>query len=96
MNKAELITAIAADTNVSKKNVEAVINSYAKVVSKTLSKGDKVALVGFGTYEPRKRAARTGRNPQTGKDIKIPATVVPAFKPGKAFKDAVKNAKVKK
>ena len=95
MNKTELIAAIVADAGVSKKDVEAVVNSYANIIAKTLSRGDKVSLVGFGTFEPRNRAARTGRNPQTGKDIKIPASVVPAFKPGKTFKDAVKKAKAK-
>ncbi len=89
MNKAELITAISDATDYQKKDIDAILNAYVKVVTNALKKGDKVQLVGFGTYEVSKRSARVGRNPQTGKEIKIPATKVPKFKPGKALKDAV-------
>lgn len=92
MNKSELIEAIAKEANLSKKDAEAAVNAYTDVVTKTLTQGDKVTLVGFGTYEVRARAARTGKNPQTGEEIKIDAAKVPAFKPGKGLKDAV-NAK---
>lgn len=89
MNKAELIDAMSKETNLTKKDVESVLNSFVNVVSKTLAKKDKVQLVGFGTFETRKRSARTGRNPQTGEEIKIKASTVPAFKPGKALKEKV-------
>lgn len=89
MNKAELITAIANETGLSKKDTEATINSFVNVVSNTLAKKDKIQLVGFGTFETRKRNARTGVNPQTKEQIKIPATTVPAFKAGKALKEKV-------
>lgn len=89
MNKQELVNAIATETGLSKKDTEATLNSFVNVVSKTLAKKDKVQLVGFGTFETRKRAARTGRNPQTGEEIKIKASTVPAFKPGKALKEKV-------
>ena len=89
MNKAELIDAMSKETNLTKKDVESVLNSFVNVVSNTLEKKDKVQLVGFGTFETRERAARTGRNPQTGETIKIAAATVPAFKAGKALKEAV-------
>ena len=89
MNKAELINASANETGLSKKDTAAVLNSLINVVSKELSKKGKVQLVGFGTFETRKRAAREGRNPQTGKAIKIAASTVPAFKAGKALKQKV-------
>ena len=89
MNKAELIGAMSKETNLTKKDVESVLNSFVNVVSNTLEKKDKVQLVGFGTFETRERAARTGRNPQTGETIKIAAATVPAFKAGKALKEAV-------
>ena len=95
MNKTELIEAIAAEAKLSKKDAEAAVNAYTSVVTKALKKGDKVTLVGFGTYEVRKRAARTGKNPQTGEAIKIKASKVPAFKPGKALKDTVNGVKKK-
>ena len=95
MTKAELITALAEKANVSKKDAEAVLNAFTATVTEQLSKKEKISLVGFGTFETRERAARTGRNPQTGKEMKIAASVSPAFKPGKALKDAV-NAKGKK
>ena len=85
MNKTELIEAIAKEANLSKKDAEAALNAYTYVVTKALQKGDKVALVGFGTYEVRERAAREGKNPQTGEAIQIEAAKVPAFKPGKAL-----------
>ena len=93
MNKSELIEAMANTASLSKKDAEAALNAYTDVITEALKKGDKVTLVGFGTYETRKRAARTGKNPQTGEAIKITAAKVPAFKPGKALKDAVNGAK---
>lgn len=89
MNKSELIEAIANEANLSKKDAEAAINAYTAVVTAAMQKGDKVSLVGFGTYEVRERAARAGKNPKTGESIEIAAAKVPAFKPGKALKDAV-------
>ena len=89
MNKAELISAIATKTGVSKKSAEASLNSITETITAELKKKGKVQLVGFGTFETRKRAARKGRNPQTGAEIKIPASKAPAFKPGKALKDVV-------
>ena len=89
MNKAELINAIANETGLSKKDTEATINSFVNVVSNELAKKEKVQLIGFGTFETRERAARTGRNPQTGKELKIAASTTPAFKAGKALKDIV-------
>ena len=89
MNKTELIAAIAAKTGETKKDAEATLNSFVNVVSETLAKGDKVQLVGFGSFEVRKRAARKGRNPQTKEEIKIPASKAPVFKAGKALKDLV-------
>ncbi len=90
MNKVELVNAMAAETGLKKKDVEAVLGSFINTVQGALKKGDKVQLIGFGTFETRKRAAREGRNPQTGKTIKIPATTVPAFKAGSKLKTAVK------
>ena len=89
MNKAELITAIAAKTGESKKATENLIGAFVDVVTGALVKGDKVQLVGFGSFEVRKRAARKGRNPQTKEEIKIPASKAPVFKAGKALKDLV-------
>ena len=89
MNKAELIDAIANETGLSKKDTEATINSFVNVVSSALERKDKVQLIGFGTFETRERAARTGRNPQTNEEIKIPASTTPAFKSGKALKERV-------
>ena len=93
MNKTELIAAIAAKTGETKKDAEATLNAFVNVVSETLAKGDKVQLVGFGSFEVRKRAARKGRNPQTKEEIKIPASNAPVFKAGKALKDLVNNNK---
>ena len=89
MNKSELIAAIAAKTGATKKDAEASVNAFVDVVTETLTKGDKVQLVGFGSFEVRKRAARKGRNPQTKEEIKIPASKSPVFKAGKALKELV-------
>ena len=91
MNKAELIAAVAAKTGDTKKGVEASVNAFVDVVTEALVNGDKVQLVGFGSFEVRKRAARKGRNPQTKEEIKIPASKAPVFKAGKALKDRVNN-----
>ena len=93
MNKTELVAAMAKDTNLSKKDVEAVLKSFIDVVTDELKKGEKIQLVGFGTFEVSERAARTGRNPQTGEDIKIPAAKIPKFKAGAALKNAVNSGK---
>lgn len=89
MNKSELVAAMAEKSGLSKKNAEAALNALTGAVEEALKKGDKVQLVGFGTFETRTRAARTGRNPQTGAEIKIAASKSPAFKAGKALKDAI-------
>ena len=89
MNKSELISAMAAKTGATKKDAEAALNAFTSVVTDTLVKGEKVQLVGFGSFEVRKRAARKGRNPQTKEEIKIPASKAPVFKAGKALKDLV-------
>ncbi len=89
MNKSELIAAIAAKTGETKKSAEATVNAFIETVTEALTKGDKVQLVGFGSFEVRKRAARKGRNPQTKEEIKIPASKAPVFKAGKALKDLV-------
>ena len=89
MNKTELVAAIAEQTELSKKDAEKALKAFTDIVADELKKGEKVQLVGFGTFEARKRAARIGRNPQTGKELKIAATTVPAFSAGKKFKDAV-------
>jgi DNA-binding protein HU-beta len=88
VNKTELVGSVAEKAGITKKDADRVINALFGTIEETLVKGDKVQLVGFGTFEVRERAARTGRNPQTGAEIQIPATKVPAFKPGKALKDA--------
>lgn len=89
MNKNELITAIAEETGLTKKDVTKVANTLFDKLTDAMAKGDKVQLIGFGTFETRKRAARTGKNPRTGEVIKIAACKMPAFKAGKALKDAV-------
>ncbi|HOO79745.1 MAG TPA: HU family DNA-binding protein [Lachnospiraceae bacterium] len=89
MNKTELVAAVADKAGITKKDAEAVVAAFTETVTKELKKGGKVQLVGFGTFEVTKRAARTGRNPQTGADMKIPASKAPKFKAGKAFKDAL-------
>lgn len=90
MTKTELIAAVAAKAELSKKDAEKAVNATIEAVSESLKAGEKVQLVGFGTFEVRDRAERDGVNPATGKTIKIPATKVPAFKAGKALKDLVK------
>jgi DNA-binding protein HU-beta len=89
MNKAELINAVAAAADVSKKDAEAVIVATVDAITQALSEGERVQLVGFGSFEVKKRAARTGRNPKTKEAIEIPASKVPVFKPGKALKDTI-------
>ena len=89
MNKTELVEAIAKESGLTKAASEKAVKAFVDVVSKELKKKGKVQLVGFGTFETSKRAARTGKNPQTGAEIKIPAAVVPKFKAGKALKDLV-------
>ena len=89
MNKAELINAVAASAAVSKKDTEAVITAMLDTITEALKEGDKVQLVGFGSFEVKKRAARIGRNPRTKEEIEIPATVLPVFKAGKLLKDTV-------
>ena len=91
MNKEELVAEIAKKAKVSQKDAATVLNAWIDTVEKTVAKGKKVTLVGFGTFEARKRAARNGRNPQTGKEIKIAAKTVPAFSAGKKFKELVNN-----
>lgn len=87
MNKTELVAAMAKDTNLSKKDVEAVLKSFIDVVTDELKKGEKIQLVGFGTFEVSTRAAREGRNPQSGEVMHIAASKSPKFKAGKALKD---------
>lgn len=89
MNKSELVKAMSDETGLTQKDVEKVLNSFVNQVSNALANKDKVQLVGFGTFETRERAERTGVNPQTKEQIKIPATTAPAFKAGKALKDLV-------
>ena len=89
MNKAELIAAVAEKASLSKKDSEAAVNAALEAISTALQDGDKVQLVGFGSFEVKKRAARTGRNPRTKEVVEIPASQVPVFKAGKALKDAV-------
>ena len=96
MNKTELIAAAAEKASVSKKDTEAVVNAAIEAVTAALKKGDKVQLVGFGSFEVRNRPARTGHNPRTKEAIKIPASKVPTFKAGKLLKDAVAAKKGKK
>lgn len=89
MNKAELIGAVAAKTGFQKKDAERAVEAVIDVVQEALRNGDKVGIAGFGTFEVRTRAARKGRNPQTGEEIMIAASKSPVFKPGKGFKDYV-------
>ena len=89
MNKTELVAAIADKTELSKKDSEKALKAFIEVVSEESKKGEKIQLVGFGTFEVSQRAARTGKNPQTGKEIQIPASKAPKFKAGKALKDTV-------
>jgi len=90
MNKTELIAAIAEKAELSKKDAEKALVAFIESVEGALAKNDKVQLVGFGTFEVKTRAARKGRNPRTKQEITIPASKAPAFKAGKAFKDAIK------
>lgn len=89
MNKGELIEAIATSTDLPKNVIDTVVAATVDTVVDSVANGEKVTLVGFGSFEPRDRKARDGRNPKTGEVIKIPATTVPAFSAGKAFKDRV-------
>ncbi len=90
MNKTDLINSVSEQTQLSKKDVSKTVDAVFEAIEESLKGGDKVQLIGFGNFEVRERAARKGRNPQTGEEIEIPASKVPAFKPGKALKDAVK------
>ena len=89
MNKTELVAAVAAKAELSKKDAEQAVNSLFDVITETLKQGDKVQLVGFGSFEVRERAARKGRNPQSKQEITIPASKLPVFKAGKALKDTI-------
>lgn len=89
VNKADLITSMAEKSKMSKKDTDAALKAFIESVEEALEKGEKVQLVGFGTFETRERAARVGRNPRTKEEIKIPASKVPVFKAGKEFKDKV-------
>ena len=91
MNKAELVAAVAAKTGDTKKAAEASVDAFVSVIKESLKKGEKVQLVGFGSFEVRKRAARKGRNPQTKEEIKIPASKAPVFRAGKQLKELVNN-----
>lgn len=89
MNKTELINAVAEASELSKKDATKAVDSVFDTILDALKNGDKIQLIGFGNFEVRERSARKGRNPQTGEEIEIPASKVPAFKPGKALKDIV-------
>ncbi|MBR2601469.1 MAG: HU family DNA-binding protein [Clostridia bacterium] len=89
MNKGELVAALAAKTELSKKDSEAALNGLLDVIGETIAKGEKVQLIGFGTFESKTRPARTARNPRTGEEVKIAASKAPVFKAGKALKDKV-------
>lgn len=89
MNKAELISSVAEKTNLTKKDAEKALAAMLETIGEALGQGDRVQLVGFGTFEARERAARKGRNPQTGEEIDIAATKVPVFKAGKALRDSI-------
>ena len=89
MNKTELVSVVSEKTEFSKKESAQIVDALFASIEEALAKGEKVQLIGFGTFEVRERAARKGRNPQTGAEIEIPASKVPAFKPGKALKDEV-------
>jgi DNA-binding protein HU-beta len=90
MNKAQLVETVAKSTQLTKTHVEDTLNAALETIKRSVKKGEDVTLVGFGTFTRSKRKARTGRNPQTGKEIKIPAATVPRFRAGKEFKDAVR------
>ena len=93
MNKAELVAAVAAKTGATKKDAEISVDAFVSVVKDALKKGEKIQLVGFGSFEVRERAARKGRNPQTKEEIKIPASKAPVFKAGKQLKELVNSKK---
>ena len=90
MNKTELVDAVATQAELTKKDATNAVDALLEIISNTLAKEEKIQLIGFGTFEVRERVARTGRNPQTGEEIQISASKVPAFKPGKELKEAVK------
>ncbi|MGG1369508.1 HU family DNA-binding protein [Priestia megaterium] len=90
MNKTELVDAVATQAELSKQDAKKAVEALFETISNTLAKEEKIQLIGFGTFEVRERAARTGRNPQTGEEMTIPASKVPAFRPGKELKAAVK------
>lgn len=90
MNKTELVKAVSTQAELTQKDAAKVVDALFETISNTLVKEEKIQLIGFGTFEVRERAARTGRNPQTGEEISIAASKVPAFKPGKELKEAVK------
>ncbi len=93
MNKSDLVAVVAEKLGATKRDAEASLNAVVDAITESLVKGEKIQLVGFGSFEVRKRAARKGRNPQTKEEIRIPASKTPVFKAGKAFKDVVNNAK---
>ncbi|ACV57249.1 MULTISPECIES: HU family DNA-binding protein [Alicyclobacillus] len=90
MNKMELINRVAEKTNLKKKDAESAVNAVFEIIEEALANGEKVQIIGFGTFETRSRAARSGRNPQTGEVIEIPASTVPAFKPGNKLKEVTR------
>lgn len=90
MNKMDLINKVADKAGLKKKEAELAVNSVFEAIEEALAEGDKVQVIGFGTFETRSRSARSGRNPQTGETIEIPATTVPAFKPGNKLKESTK------
>lgn len=92
MNKSEVISEVAAKAGVSKADATSIINTYQNVIIEALSKGVSVSMIGFGAFEVKERAARTGRNPRTGEPLEIAASKSPVFKAGKVFKEAVKNS----
>ena len=100
MNKTELVAALAEKTNLTKKEAESALSAFVETISGALVKGEKVSLIGFGTFDVKKRPARTARNPRTGEEIKIEASTAPSFKPGLALKTKVnipeKKSKAKK
>jgi len=91
MNKTDLVNAVAESSDLSKKDAGKAVDAVFETITDSLSNGDKVQIIGYGNFEVRDRAARKGRNPQTGEEIQIPASKVPAFRAGKALKDAVKK-----
>jgi DNA-binding protein HU-beta len=93
MNKGDLIAQVSAETGVSKRIATEAVDAFVNAVRRGVARGERVSIPGFGTFEKRLRAPRTARNPQTGKEVKIPAMSVPAFRPGQAFKDACRGAR---